>query len=92
MKTGMSTSSSISVEIGTVYGTEHDGTVELRVTLFSTTFTRGSIAFFYKKNQFDDWMDDACIASSSSKFQKGNELHGLPCSVADESFPVSLEL
>jgi hypothetical protein len=80
MQIGMSTSSSISVDIGVVYGTENDGTIELRVTLFSTTFVHGSLAFFYKKSQFDDWMEDACIVSSSSKFQNGNELHGLPCS------------
>lgn len=73
-------SSSISVDIGVVHGTETNNTIELRITLFSTTFRYGSIAFFYKNNQFDDWMSDACIVSSSSKFKNGNELHGLPCS------------
>jgi len=81
MQIGMSTSSSISVDIGVVYGTENDGTIELRITLFSTTFIYGSIAFFYKRHKFDDWMDDACIIFSSSKFQNGNKLHGLPCSL-----------
>ena len=80
MYTGMSMSSQISVDIGVVQGTETDGTIELRLTLFSTVLKYGSVALFYKRDALDDWRSDAVITFSNARFKSGNEMRGLPCS------------
>lgn len=80
MKTGIAISNSISIDVGVVQGTALNGTIELKLTLFSTSEKFGSVAILYKQDMLDEWKRDMSILASNAKSINGNEMYGLPCS------------
>ena len=80
MDTGMSLSNLVSVEIGTIMGTERNGSIDLFISLFSNAFKWASVSFQYKRDLSDEWRQDAVILSGNSKTIAGNLMYGLPCS------------
>jgi hypothetical protein len=79
-KTGTSLSDAVSIEIATVSGTEADGRIQLRLTLYSLSIKVASVALEYRLDDFSEWMSDAKIVASNAKMMHGNKMIGLPCS------------
>ena len=80
MITGMSLSNAVSAEIGTIRGAEADGKIQLRLILYSLSAKWASVKFQYRRDDFDEWKDDAEIIASNAISTHENEMIGLPCS------------
>jgi hypothetical protein len=77
-------SRNVSVDVGVVRGTASDGRIDLRLTLFSSSARRASVALLYREDFLHGWMSDARIVASNARFVSGNEMHCLPCSPQGE--------
>jgi hypothetical protein len=80
MISGMTLSSGVSVEIGAVRGTESEGRIQMRATLYSILTSMAGVTFSYRKDFLDAWHNDAVILSIDNGFIHNNELCCLPCS------------
>ena len=84
MLIGTSTSCGTSTEIAIVPGSERGGTIGLRLTAFSPSSKWTAVALWYKRDSLGIWNDDMAIIASGAKFSNGNEIYGIPCSMAGE--------